>query len=368
MLQISRGMRIVGWVALAGAALGLVVVVIGVTLFGGTTRDASEMTGAMRFVSIILLIGLMAFLFQLLLSWHGKIEQAPFFARIYKNAIRERENKIYEEPVYRKWDRRDYINELLGRLTARSNDWWKENPLKEPPERLQSIAKELDYLSKGEFTDYELYQMKERALTDLWWKAANIDLDPETDVQPTQALGSSGTGGLGVGRNRRPGGLPPGLGPSPRDETPKDIWEKKRQDYESLKDQYNIELETWQNDAIRIAFDWFSHDLSAARKEARENSQAAFSIDLSSIKGRGPEFILEFTAIVTIIFAATLLGLGRIMTNEQIGTLLAAIAGYVLGKGVARAQSVNETKTPEESNNEVKRSAKAEKTEDQGKR
>jgi hypothetical protein len=65
------------------------------------------------------------------------------------------------------------------------------------------------------------------------------------------------------------------------------------------------------------------------------------------------------------------------MTNEQIGTLLAAIAGYVLGKGVARAQSVNETKTSEASSENrsadraherVDRKNTEEKTEDRVKR
>jgi hypothetical protein len=49
--------------------------------------------------------------------------------------------------------------------------------------------------------------------------------------------------------------------------------------------------------------------------------------------------VLEFTAIVVIIFAAVILGVMGLLGDQQIGTLLAAIAGYVLGKSVARGRS-----------------------------
>jgi hypothetical protein len=46
--------------------------------------------------------------------------------------------------------------------------------------------------------------------------------------------------------------------------------------------------------------------------------------------------VLEFTAIVVIIFAAVILGVLGLLGDQQIGTLFAAIADYVLGKSVAR--------------------------------
>jgi len=49
--------------------------------------------------------------------------------------------------------------------------------------------------------------------------------------------------------------------------------------------------------------------------------------------------VLEFTAIVVIIFAAVILGVLGLLGDQQIGTLFAAIAGYVLGKSVARGRS-----------------------------
>jgi len=74
--------------------------------------------------------------------------------------------------------------------------------------------------------------------------------------------------------------------------------------------------------------------------------------DFSAIRGRGPEFVLEFTAVVVIIFAAVILGIVGQLSNEQIGTLLASIAGYVLAKATTRGSSpqvqVVSDKTPEQ--------------------
>ena len=60
-------------------------------------------------------------------------------------------------------------------------------------------------------------------------------------------------------------------------------------------------------------------------------------VDLSVLRGRGAEFVLEFTTVVVIIFTAIVLGILHILDNQQIGTLLAAIAGYVLGRATTRA-------------------------------
>jgi len=49
--------------------------------------------------------------------------------------------------------------------------------------------------------------------------------------------------------------------------------------------------------------------------------------------------VLEFTAIVVIIFAAVILGVLGLLGDQQIGTLFVAIADYVLGKSVARGRS-----------------------------
>jgi hypothetical protein len=46
-------------------------------------------------------------------------------------------------------------------------------------------------------------------------------------------------------------------------------------------------------------------------------------------------FVLEFTTIIFIVFAVLALGLLGVLTSEPIATILAAIAGYVLGKSTS---------------------------------
>lgn len=72
------------------------------------------------------------------------------------------------------------------------------------------------------------------------------------------------------------------------------------------------------------------------RVEKREEAQIHAnrllpSIDVSAFGG-GWVFVLEFTTIIFIIFATLALGFVDVLGSEQIGTILAAIAGYVLGK------------------------------------
>jgi len=67
-------------------------------------------------------------------------------------------------------------------------------------------------------------------------------------------------------------------------------------------------------------------------KEERERAiQLLPTMDASSFGG-GWVFVLEFTTIIFIVFAVLALGLLGVLTSEPIATILAAVAGYVLGK------------------------------------
>lgn len=67
-------------------------------------------------------------------------------------------------------------------------------------------------------------------------------------------------------------------------------------------------------------------------EKAREHASAMLPrIDVSTFGG-GWIFVLEFTTIIFIVFATLALGFVDVLKGEQIGTILAAIAGYVLGK------------------------------------
>lgn len=84
------------------------------------------------------------------------------------------------------------------------------------------------------------------------------------------------------------------------------------------------------------ARDNYNKDVVNARKQAKDLAKKAAKVDLNVLRGRGPEFVLEFTAVVVLVFAVTILGLLLVLKSEPIATLLAAIAGYVLGRAATR--------------------------------
>ena len=109
----------------------------------------------------------------------------------------------------------------------------------------------------------------------------------------------------------------------------------------------------WTEDAKTCIVQWYREDRQAVEQKATNAAALALQADFSALRGRGPEFVLEFTAIIVIIFAATILGVGGVLDSNQIGTLLAAIAGYVLGKAASRSpassttvQVIKETESP----------------------
>ena len=76
------------------------------------------------------------------------------------------------------------------------------------------------------------------------------------------------------------------------------------------------------------AFNAQRADLVEEQKRAKELLP---TMDVSSLGG-GWVFVLEFTTIIFIVFAVLALGLLGVLTAEPIATILAAVAGYVLGK------------------------------------
>ena len=83
------------------------------------------------------------------------------------------------------------------------------------------------------------------------------------------------------------------------------------------------------NEAMRRYREEQQQGIASARSESV--STILDSFDFGSLWGQGPQFVLQFTAVVTIIFAVLALAILQQMSNEQSGTILAAIAGYVLG-------------------------------------
>jgi hypothetical protein len=99
---------------------------------------------------------------------------------------------------------------------------------------------------------------------------------------------------------------------------------------------YMQTLRKWETSGLhRAASQQHTKDRSESLEKAREETaKETRYFDYGSTWGQGPEFILQFTAVVTIIFAVVVLGILHRLGEDQAGTILAAIAGYVLGQAV----------------------------------
>lgn len=79
----------------------------------------------------------------------------------------------------------------------------------------------------------------------------------------------------------------------------------------------------------------FYKERAKLTQEERDRAvQLLPTMDVSSFGG-GWVFVLEFTTIIFIVFAVLALGLLGVLKSEPIATILAAVAGYVLGKSTS---------------------------------
>jgi hypothetical protein len=90
----------------------------------------------------------------------------------------------------------------------------------------------------------------------------------------------------------------------------------------------------------------FAKALKEAEEEAKEKAEEKVpkSMDISLLGG-GFSFLLEFSAVIVIIFTLLTLGILNVLEGKDITTILASIAGYVLGKAQAGAAAKKDEKT-----------------------
>lgn len=320
-----------------------------------------------RFFIIVLIILLMVFFFGTLVPWANRREATKgYLGPIFSDYIGNYEYKRQIEPLVEKWDRGEY-HELvrLGIKITISERWGVTGPWIKKNPKPRYNKQEEDFIRK------------------------HIHKFPD--------LMQEGDGGLGGmpddpwlgGRNRRPGrtGLPPrkygstqnpfpweveiGLAtpepPSltsspepPPEEPPNDdqnsveyknwkTWKEEYKKYEENSQQYihdkiveyknylEQRVRDWENSLHNEARRLYEQEKQDKQEEAQDRaSEVLGGIDFLGIFGRGPEFILHFTALVVIIFSATMLGVIGILSGDQVGTIIAAVAGYVLGREVTR--------------------------------
>lgn len=110
--------------------------------------------------------------------------------------------------------------------------------------------------------------------------------------------------------------------------------EKAWEDQQEIIKRHFEAFKKWGEKEKRIYEDRRRHiDAEALRRAKRKVPE---SMDISLLGG-GWIFLLEFSTVIVIIFAVVILGILGTLQSQEISTILAAIAGYVLGKAAGTA-------------------------------
>jgi hypothetical protein len=254
-------------------------------------------------ILVVLLIAALGMMFYLVFRWMQRAETAGYLGQLYRDSVFEFEK-----------------SRLCQRVDQQRSD--------------------------GEF--------RQAALAEDPWKQGRPYLSPKLDQLIAEAERKRrGAEGGARGYSARPGGyLPPGLPglggsgittiyDSDEYELPELSFQLDEEGNRLLDDynlgvrNYNEALRSWKERVQQRQDNLYRDSIREATREAGRRAELAVDVDMGIFRGRGPAFVLEFTAIVVIIFAAVILGILGPLDGQQIGTLLAAIAGYVLGKATA---------------------------------
>jgi hypothetical protein len=270
-----------------------------------------------RVLVIGLIVFLMVFLFICLFWWWQKVEQSSYFGILFQDTIEFNETSRLRAPIDKDWERGTYLNEIFRGETLRGEQWVAAHERPLPSDELSNLARELD-------REYEVEGIKR--------------------IMEIPEIGMVSGGGTRIPGSGDGFSIDPWLqqvtGETAEFATRRKEIEEKKKEYFQQRREFRKKADEWVRKAQAWAHQRYEEDLEKVKKLAAEQAKRAMGgADFSAIRGRGPEFVLEFTAVVVIIFAAVILGVGGILTNEQIGTLLAAIAGYVLGKATTRGSS-----------------------------
>ncbi|VUX54939.1 exported protein of unknown function [uncultured Woeseiaceae bacterium] len=236
-------------------------------------------------IAIIILLGM---LFRLLFLHMPKIEQTAYLGRIFQESLVDLEYKRLAAKHTEQRDQGEYEREVVG------DDKWLEA------------------------------QQKEQ----------NLDHEKLAELAARSSFGTSSFGGISGGFG--------------------DPWEEERQEAKEERtkrreaEMRERKIEGRFNDSVTTeARKRYRDDLDKVREQAKTSAKETVgNLDFATLRGQGPAFILQFTAIVVIISTAMILGVLGVLGGDHIGTLLAAIAGYVLGQVTQRGGSQAVTPSP----------------------
>ena len=311
----------------------------------------------------ISLMVLMAWIMYLLMEYSHIREKTGYLGPLFKEWLKDSESVRRKKPFDEKWRRGEYhIGVILD------SSWIeKKAERKFPVPEEELINAEVNTYGFSSARDVSRTKYVERisnrqsqdgtgmpALQEIYRPSQSFaygDRKPGSNRDPDQ----SGTGGLGG--SDLPGGrgdedvLLRDIDPSKmeknelaavltREREKRKAAEKRRNqlmELEALWEKFQRKLHNWEELVIDEANKRFDQDKMKAEKDAEDAADRALGqIDFAALHGRGPEFLLNFTALIVIIFAATVLGIIEVLGKEHLGTLLAAVAGYVLGREVTR--------------------------------
>lgn len=279
--------------------------------FAEQTTSTTNVSGT-RTAIIVLILVVLAVLFITVTIWSARLERTPYLATLYQDFTRDMEYERLFRTFGEKEDKQKYIREVRA-----DSNWLNSHPEPDTPpgyENREWLREAFDRAETALARNLEFW------LEDFGKFDGPSRLAPfRRNLRPGTTLPSRT-----FGHSRRPGEEP---------------------------DQAEIDEAVAREDYFSRVWDWYQelHDEAYSRfrnivgeramKEAINRAKQVVKIDYAALRGRGKEFVLEFTAIVVIIFSAVILGIIGLLQDEHLATLLAAIAGYVLGRSTSRAHA-----------------------------
>lgn len=225
-----------------------------------------------RMLLVVFVLLVLAYLFWAMILYSNRIAQTGPLGIQITDALDEVRKRRVLKALDEKWEAREYYRELLS-----DEAWMSEHAVPAVPDEL-----------KGEWASREArHQLLQRG---------------------------------------RIGTLPPEFGDESETQQTKKVRREYLETLRAVEATYDAEARRRRAEEQRT--------LTAPPKGTEKGVLRYF--DFPSVAGQGPEFVLRFTALVTIIFAVIALSILGLLNPDQAGTILAAIAGYVLGQASAR--------------------------------
>jgi hypothetical protein len=278
----------------------------------GKGDDKAKDTAYTReaFLGAMAVFAVLAFLFWLQLKWSNRLEQAGYLGQLFRDNLEEIEFKRLSADTAKRYNERQFYTDVRADVS-----WLSTNPRPEGYSQTY-FENQRPGGTQNPFRPPPGLPLRDENLPISGLippPQHNDDAEPESRPAPASRTASEEQ------RQKRQNEL---QCKAEEDRKAAERWQKNRD---------------WDNSVDCEVTRRYNAALADARERARNLAEKGINIELAALRGRGPEFVLGFTTIVAIVFAAAALGILGRLDSQQIGTLFAAIAGYVLGRATSRA-------------------------------